>query len=73
MLLFRSEEHLDNWCRQWNQPHGATLTPEQGWSLAQAWYGPDRRDPTWRRYTPTEAQTLFASLGLTSPFWDLSG
>ena len=73
MLLFRSEEHVDNWCEQWSQPHGAALTLEQGWSLAQAWYGPDRRDPTWRRYTPTEAQTIFASLGLTSPFWDLSG
>jgi hypothetical protein len=73
MLLFRSEEHVDNWCQQWNQPHGATLTLEQGWSLAQQWYGPDRRDPTWRRYSMDEAHAIFASLGLTSPFWNLTG
>ena len=73
MLLFRSEEHIDRWCHDWNQPHGATLTLQQGWSLAQLWYGPDRRDPNWRRFTLDEAHAIFASLGLTSPFWNLSG
>ncbi len=73
MLLFRSEEHIGNWCRQWNQPYGAALSVEQGWSLAHAWYSSDRRDPNWRRYNMDEAHAIFASLGLTSPFWDLSG
>ncbi len=73
MLLFRSEEHVDNWCRQWSQPRGATLTLQQGWSLAHAWYSPDRREHDWRRFTADEAMSLFASLGLTSPFWSLTG
>ena len=51
MLLFRSEEHVDRWCRQGKLPRGALLTLEQGRRLAQSWYGPDRREPTWRRKT----------------------
>jgi hypothetical protein len=71
MLLFRSEEHIDRWCQQWKMERGAVLSLEQGWRLAQAWYGPDRRDPAWRRKTVDEAEALFAELGLTSSFWNL--
>ncbi len=73
MLLFRSEEHIERWCTAWHQPRGATLTLAQAWRLAQAWYGPDRRDPAWRRKTVAEAEALFAELGLTGEFWQLSG
>jgi hypothetical protein len=73
MLLFRSEEHIDRWCQAWKQPRGATLSIEQAWRLAQAWYGPDRRDPAWRRKTAPEAEALFDSLGLAGDFWRLSG
>jgi hypothetical protein len=72
MLLFRSEEHIARWCSDWHQPRGATLAPEQVWQLAQAWYGADRRAPTWRRYTAPEAEAIFATLGLTGPFWSLT-
>ncbi len=71
MLLFRSEEHIDRWCEMWNQPRGATLTLEQAWKLAQAWYGKDRREPDWRRKTPDEARTVFGEIGMTGPFWSL--
>ena len=70
MLLFRDEEHIDRWCAQWNQPRGATLTLDQGWRLAAAWYG-NKMDPSWRRATLEETETLFASIGLTGPFWNL--
>lgn len=70
MLLFRSEEHVRAWCAVRNQPWGSTLTLEQGWGLAKAWYSADRRDPDWRRKTADEAQEIFAGLGLTSPFWN---
>src|SRR5438067_496243 len=43
MLLFRSEEHIDRWCEMWGQPRGGTLSLDQGWKLATAWYGQDRR------------------------------
>jgi hypothetical protein len=71
MLLFRSEEHVDHWGQQWKLQRGALLSLEQGWRLAQAWYGPDRREPTWRRKTIEETEGLLIELGLTSPFWNL--
>jgi len=70
MRLFRSEEHLDNWCHSTGQPRGETLSLQQGWQLS-SWYI-DRHKPDWQRKTPAEAQAFFASIGLTSPFWDLS-
>jgi hypothetical protein len=72
MLLFRSEEHVDKWCRDWKFERGAILPLGQCWRLADAWYSADRRDPNWRRRTAAEAQALFAELGLTSRFWELS-
>lgn len=71
MLLFRSEEHVDRWCKAWRLERGAILTLDQQWRLAQGWYSPDRRDPTWRRKTPDEAEAVFTELGLTGPFWSL--
>ncbi len=71
MLLFRSEEHVHNWCTLWGRPPGGVLSLRQAWELAQAWYGPDRRDPEWRRKSVEEVEALFGGLGLTSPFWQL--
>jgi hypothetical protein len=71
MLLFRSEQHVDRWCRQWNRPRGGTLTLDQGWRLATEWYG-DRLDPNWRPKTVSEAETAFARIGLVGDFWKLS-
>ena len=70
MLLFRAEEHIENWRRQWNQPRGATLTIDQAWRLANAWYR-NKMDPDWRRATLDETEALLANLGLTGPFWNL--
>lgn len=72
MLLFRSEEHVDAWCSSRGIERGATLTVEQQWRLASAWYA-DRLEPGWRRRTPAEAQAAFEEIGLTGPFWHLSG
>jgi hypothetical protein len=70
MLLFRAEEHIDRWCSQWNLPRGATLTIDQAWLLAHAWYH-NKMDPDWRRATPQETEALLVRLGLTGPFWNL--
>ena len=72
MLLFRSEEHVEKWCRDWRMPRGALLTLDQCWRLASAWYSADRREETWRRRSGEEVMALFAELGLVEPFWDLS-
>ena len=71
MLFFRSEEHIDRWGEAWRLPRGAVIPLDQGWELARAWYGEDRRQPDWRRRTLDETEALFASLGFTSEFWNL--
>jgi hypothetical protein len=70
MLLFRGEEHIARWCTQWTQPKGATLTLDQAWRLALAWYA-RKMDPEWRRATVEEAENLLADLGLSGAFWSL--
>ena len=70
MLAFRSEEHVERWCRSKWLARGALLTPEQQWRLADAWYA-DRLAPDWRRRTPQEAGAVFARVGLTGDFWRL--
>jgi hypothetical protein len=72
MLFFRSEEHVDKWCADWRFERGAVLRLGQCWRLAKIWYGADRRDPDWRRFTAHEAQGIFTDLGLTAPFWRLT-
>jgi hypothetical protein len=69
MLLFRSEEHVKRWTEERRIAIGATLTLQQGWQLATAWFE-DRLSSDWRRKTPEEARTIFAAIGLTDPFWD---
>jgi len=70
MLLFRSEEHVERWTRQWHLTRGALLPLQQGWALARAWFT-DRREPAWRRRTTEETESLLGSLGLTGSFWRL--
>lgn len=46
------------------------MTIAQAWALSQQWYG-NRLAPDFRRPTIAEAQAIFASIGLTGPFWRL--
>ena len=59
MLLFRAEEHIETWRRQWTQPRGATLTIDQAWQLAKAWYA-NKMEPDWCRATVEETVRLMA-------------
>ena len=70
MLLFRSGEHVERWRERREISLGATMTPQQGWQLASAWFD-DRLTSDWRRKTPDEARAIFDSIGLTGPFWRL--
>jgi hypothetical protein len=71
MLLFRSEEHVDRWVSAGGGVRGATMSVEQQWRLAQAWYA-NRLTSDGRRRTAKEAQALFEEIGLTGPFWRLA-
>jgi len=71
MLFFRSEDHIDRWCQSWRSARGGFMSLDTVWKLANAWYGPDRRKPEWRRRTVDEAEQLFRELGLTGAFWSL--
>ena len=71
MLLFRSEEHIEDWRRTRRIQRGAVLSMKQQWDLARRWYG-NRMDEDWRRRTPAEAEDVFASVGLPGDFWSLS-
>lgn len=70
-MFFSSEEHVSRWYDQWNRPRGESLSIATGWQLAVAWYGEDRREPSWRRKSLDEVKQTFEMLGLTSSFWTL--
>ena len=70
MLLFRSEEHVDRWLDFRGMGRGGTMSPEQCWRLAVAWYG-DKLSPEWRKKTLDEAEAALAGIGLGGPFWSL--
>ncbi len=69
MLLFRSEEHVNKWCRDHNVPRRPILTLEQQWQLAVTWYG-NRLTIDSRRPSPDEMVKIFADIGLEGVFWD---
>jgi len=70
MLLFRSEEHVNRWCRVRGLPRSPLVSLEQLWELAVAWYT-NRLTPAARRPMGVEIQEIFDRLSLTDPFWQL--
>jgi hypothetical protein len=68
MLLFRSEEHVDRWCRKRAMPRRPILSLDQLWELAEVWYS-SRLTPEARRPMGAEITAIFDRLGLTDPFW----
>jgi hypothetical protein len=69
MLLFRSEETVDRWCESRQLPRRPLVSLEQLWQLAVHWYA-NRLTVESRRPSPHEIVSIFASIGLTGPFWD---
>jgi hypothetical protein len=69
MLLFRSEETVDQWCEAHHIPRRPLVSLEQLWQLALYWYA-NRLTLESRRPAPDEMVSIFASIGLTGAFWD---
>jgi hypothetical protein len=69
MLLFRSEETVNAWCQAYGVARRPVINLEQLWQLAVTWYA-NRLKVESRRPAPNEMVEIFASIGLTGPFWD---
>lgn len=69
MLLFRSEETVEEWCREQDLPVRPLVTLDQLWQMALAWYS-NRLTEESRRPGPDEIVEIFGRIGLTDPFWD---
>jgi hypothetical protein len=70
MLLFRSEEHVERWCRSRGLPKRPLLTMEQLWELSVAWYA-NRITEESRRPMGAEVRQIFDRVGLRGPFWEI--
>ena len=70
MNLFRSEEHIARWLD--NREPGETITMSMLSALAHGWWK-DRLDPDWRPHSREQNQAILDQVGLTGPFWSLSG
>jgi hypothetical protein len=69
MLLFRSEETVNEWCKANGLPRRPLVTLDQLWSLAVTWYG-NRLTVESRRPGADEMTGIFDAIGLKGPFWD---
>jgi hypothetical protein len=69
MLLFRSEETVNQWCAVHNSPRRQLVNLQQLWQLAVHWYA-NRLTVESRRPAVDEMVLILKSLDLTGPFWD---
>ena len=72
MNLFRSEEHVARFNETRSLTPGATISAAKMCELANAWWS-DRLASDWRPRTPDESQAILDGVGLSDPFWRLSG
>ena len=70
MLLFRSEEWVDKWCKRNNLERGEMLSLQQVWELSKLWYG-NRMSLEYRGRSMEQVAEIFKQAGLTSKFWYL--
>ena len=71
MMLFRSEDDIDNWCLSSGEPRGDALPMRQVWELSKVWYG-NRMSPDFRGRSAEQVAAVFVQAGLTSDFWRVS-
>jgi len=68
MLLFRSEEWIDKWCRRNKMERGEVLTVAQVLELSRSWYQ-DRMSVGYHGRNRQQIEDVFNRSGLTSAFW----
>lgn len=68
MLLFRSEEWVDKWCKRNDLERGEMLNIQQVWELSKLWYG-NRMSPEYHGRSLEQVAEVFRQAGLMSKFW----
>ena len=68
MLLFRSEEWIDQWCERNHLERGEILTINQVWELSKLWYA-SRMSVDYHGRSAEQVAGIFKQAGLTSKFW----
>lgn len=58
------------WLGRHGHPEGAIVDVQTIYELGHRWYS-SRFDPGWERSAGDDVVSMFASLGLTGPFWEL--
>jgi hypothetical protein len=67
-MFFRSEEHVDRWCKEMGVARGDVVSLQTMWRLAEVWYA-GRLNIDWTPRTPDAIQGVFNDVGLTGDFW----
>jgi Alkylmercury lyase len=70
VLPFRRADDIARWSSRHSLPRGEAVPLRQVAQLATLWYG-SHANPDWHKWTIAEAQAIFQTAGLTSPFWNL--
>ncbi len=68
MLLFRSEEWVDVWCKRNKLERGEMLSLQQVWELSKLWYG-NRMSLDYHGRSMEQVAEVFRQAGLMSKFW----
>ena len=70
MLVFESEEQVDEWTKKHNIPKGDIQPIENIWNFSKKWYG-NHLHPEWTKWTVEEAKQIFREFGLNDKIWSL--
>ncbi len=70
MLVFESEDQVNEWSRRHNIPAGDIQPIQKIWEFSKKWYG-NHLNPEWEKWTGAEAKDMFAEFGLNHQIWDL--
>jgi Alkylmercury lyase len=70
MLLFKDEEHVDEWTARHRMPRGDVQPVSKVLELAKRWYG-DYLNPNWTKKTTADARAIFTDVGFTHAVWSL--
>ena len=70
MLVFETEDQVDEWTKKHNIPKGDIQPIENIWNFSKKWYG-NHLNPNWTKWTIEEAKQMFKKFELNGKIWKL--